>query len=599
MNFERGSQIGDYVLQERVGRGQFSVVWRATHVRTGFEVAIKVNKEYDPVQVMRFRREAELLRSLNHTHLVPYYGYDELNGHLILIMRYIRGQSLEALINRKREIDFEEPVMTTQEVARIFRPLAEVLDYIHSQGVIHRDLKPANILIENGTNNVMITDFGLAKGTYDPTKTASGINFTGTLLYATPEQIANSKLTPATDQYSLAAVIYVLLTGRPPFQPHDNDPIALLGMHLNNTLTPPSALVKGISPAIDEVIRRAMEKDPARRFRSVTEFYLAFAEALQHDPALEVATSAVSSGVGAVTPRSNGTAGGYMSLGPVLQTIANDETVQYIEEELRAPTTPRPATETLPSIRREVTPPTPRRSAVEIAQMPGANGPRPIYVPVGASATVVDAEPVPIAPEKKVKWPLVAIPVAVLLVVLATVGLLMLNPFQVEPTPRSFALLAGHTGNISSLSISPDGKFLASASADKTIKVWDIATGQLKMTLTNHLDFVTSVRYSPDGKLLASGSFDRSVKLWDTATGQEKANLLSHQDVVRAVAFSPDGRMIASASNDKTIKLWDVATGREKATLTGHTGPVTSLVWSPDGFTLASGSDDKTVRIWD
>src|SRR5690242_5812858 len=105
MNFERGVQIGDYILQEKVGKGQFSVVWRAVHVRTGFEVAIKFNQQNDPVQVKRFRREAEVLRNLSHSHLVPFLGYDELDGHLILIMRYIRGMSLESLIYRSWEED--------------------------------------------------------------------------------------------------------------------------------------------------------------------------------------------------------------------------------------------------------------------------------------------------------------------------------------------------------------------------------------------------------------------------------------------------------------------------------------------------------------
>lgn len=121
---------------------------------------------------------------------------------------------------------------------------------------------------------------------------------------------------------------------------------------------------------------------------------------------------------------------------------------------------------------------------------------------------------------------------------------------------------------------------------------------KLRMSLVGHTEAVSSVAFSSDGKTLASASWDETIKLWDAQTGQERATLTGHTDKVVSVAFSPGGKTLASASRDKTIKLWDAATGHERATLTGHAAVVISVAFSANGKTLASASADSTIKLW-
>jgi WD40 repeat protein len=158
--------------------------------------------------------------------------------------------------------------------------------------------------------------------------------------------------------------------------------------------------------------------------------------------------------------------------------------------------------------------------------------------------------------------------------------------------------LEGHTNKIFAAAFSPDGKTLATGSADQTIRLWNVGSMKEQSVLRGHHDAVSSLAWSRDGKLLASASWDRTVKLWDAARGSELTTLCGTDEELLTVAVSPNGQMVAAGGADWNLRIWDLRSRRQQAVLRGHRGAVYCAVFSPDGKVLATGSGDETIRLW-
>jgi serine/threonine-protein kinase len=274
-----------------------AVVFRARDERLGRTVALKVLAPAlagDGEFRERFIRESRAAAAVDHPHIIPVYAAGEADGILYLAMRYVSGGDLRSVIQR-------EGPLPADRAAFLLSPIASALDAAHAAGLVHRDVKPANVLVDMSPGrpeHPYLSDFGLAKGAMSVAGLTGTGQFLGTADYAAPEQISGGHAHVQTDQYALACVAFTMLTGMLPFD--RDEPLSVLWAHLNDP--PPSATARrfDLSPAVDQVLDRALAKNPAARYPSCG----AFADALR--AALGVGPYSVPSGNGARGPARSG-----------------------------------------------------------------------------------------------------------------------------------------------------------------------------------------------------------------------------------------------------------------------------------------------------
>jgi hypothetical protein len=597
--------FGPYRLDALLGSGGMGEVHRAFDTRRGREVALKLLLESfsaDEQFRTRFQREAEITATLRDPHVIPIHDFGEVEGRLFLDMRLVDGADLGSVLAG-------EGALPAERAVRIVEQVAGALAAAHAGGLIHRDVKPSNILVTTD-DFCYLVDFGIAHSVSTATRsrlTATGATL-GTFAYMAPERFLEEAADHTVDVYALACVLHECLTGQRPF-PSDQ-PGILLNAHLNVAPPRPSNQVPGLPAGLDDVVARGMAKRPEDRYWGTRDLAAAARSALT--PAARDALNPEVRGASTPEVRS------------ALNPAATGSAVPAAAAPGAAGAAPAAAASPVaePAVAVPVDPPAAVTqaggcAAVDGVGVPQAGAPAPTWsrtapqtvVGPASDPTVVRPGPVADAPTPprargRRRW---LLPLAVLLLAAAAVLAVVVVS---RPKPIEEAVLTGHTSIVYDVATTTldSGPVAISASADKTLRIWDLRTHQqIGTPLTGHTDAVTSVATTTlDGQPIAiSTSNDNTLRISDLRTHEQLgAPLTGHTDRVKAVATTTlDGQPIAiSTSNDNTLRIWDLHTHQQTGTpLTGHTNWVDAVATTTldSGPVAISTGGDNTLRIWD
>ncbi len=260
-----GDTLDHYRIDNVVARSGMASIFHGTDLRDGRPVAIKVpheEMEADPVLFDRFQREEDIGKKLNHPGVVKVFS-DQDRSRRYMVLEWVDGRLLRQILNEKGKLPPERAI-------RITLNLCQALDYIHSQGVVHRDLKPENIMVDKD-DNVKLIDFGIAANAGSRRLTFAKLTQAmGTPDYISPEQVKGKRGDARSDVYSLGVMFYEMLTGKVPFT--GPNPFVIMNERLLNNPIPPREINPEISPELQEIIYRALERDPSKRYPNTHEF---------------------------------------------------------------------------------------------------------------------------------------------------------------------------------------------------------------------------------------------------------------------------------------------------------------------------------------
>ncbi|GCE13645.1 WD40 repeat domain-containing serine/threonine protein kinase [Tengunoibacter tsumagoiensis] len=536
-----GQQLGHYHLTRVLGRGGFADVYLGEHIHLGTLAAIKVlDTRLAPEEVEQFRNEARTIARLEHPHIVRVLDFGVSDHVPFLVMSYALHGSLRQRYPRGTRLHLPMIVSYVKQIA-------SALQYAHDEHYIHRDIKPENMLL--GTHEeILLSDFGLA--VIAQSSAPSGAHdVSGTIMYMAPEQ-ARGRPLPASDQYALGVIVYEWLCGKRPFQGTFEE------VAVQHALTEPPPLhdqIPTISPALEAIVLRALQKDPQQRFAQIQDFARLFEQAYLADQRQSEAPSSTT--IALLSPSA-----------PEQSFVAERQSAEMIYAVAWSPDR--------------------RRIAYgghdKTVQVRGATTGASTLIYRGHSGGVTMLAWSPSGQQ------------------IASASLDRTLQIWNSLTGERLASYDLHTGMVSAVAWSPDGKLLASTSSgtNNTIHLWDATSGREEFVYRGHTSWVRALAWSPQGKYIASGS-KNEVQVWEALTGRKLFTHRQHNSWVRALAWSPDGSKLATAGEDHTIHVWEPGNkGHQVMVHRGHTDWIMALAWSPDGNWLASGSKDHIVHAW-
>ncbi|HEV3122187.1 MAG TPA: serine/threonine-protein kinase, partial [Isosphaeraceae bacterium] len=572
--------VPGYELLGELGRGGMGVVYKARQVGLNRLVALKMilaGAHASREAVARFRTEAETVASIQHANIVQIYDIGEQDGVPYFSLEFVDGGNLATQLDGA-------PV-SARQAATIVETLARAVHVAHERGIVHRDLKPINVLMTS-QGVPKIADFGLAKRLDgEQGQTASG-SVLGSPSYMAPEQAEgdSKNVGAAADVYALGAILYDLLTGRPPFRAET----AIRTMQQVISVEPvaPSRLQPGLDSDVETICLTCLQKDPEKRYKSAEALANDLRNYLEGKPIQARPVSAaerlwrwckrnpVLAFLGASVLLLLSVVAVGATIAAIMLGIAGEKTATaYRQAQLDAERAGKSAIvaererdradEKAAILEQQV-----YRNSIALAGREWREN------HVVRAERLLDACA---APLRRWEW------------------------YYLKRLCHSeLRTITGPRGCMQSLALNSQGTRAATGGSNGMIRLWNTETGKEAGTFSGHTWSVTSLAFAPSGDRLVSGSLDQTVRIWDTASGSAIRVLEGHEAPVRAVAFNTSGDLIASAAGDDLrntdeLKVWDAATGRLKRSIRTHSGIATAVAFGRDNL-LASAGTDGTVR---